>query len=146
MAGKITNRYARHEYEISEPTEAGLVLVGDEIKAVRASRVNLKGSYVKIFYNEGKAEAFLVGAHFHTISADPYRTRKLLLHKNEIDRLMGKINEKGLTVVPLSLYIKNGKAKLEIALGKGKKLYDKRATIRERELNIRARRILGNQK
>lgn len=146
MSTKITNRYARFEYEITEPLEAGLALVGDEIKAVRASRVNLKGSYVKIFYENGKAEAYLVGAHFHTTTVDPYRTKKLLMHRTEIDRLIGKTQEKGLTIIPLSLYITHGKAKLEIALGRGKKLFDKRATIRERELNIKTKRILNNQK
>lgn len=146
MSTKITNRYASHEYTILETLETGLVLVGDEIKAIRASRVNLKGSYVKIFYENGKPEAYLVGSHFHTTAVDPYRTRKLLLHRNEIDRLMGKTQEKGLTLVPLSLYITRGHAKLEIGLGRGKKLYDKRATIRERELNIKTKRILESQK
>lgn len=146
MSTKITNRYARFEYEISEPLETGLVLVGDEIKAIRASRVNLKGSYVKILYEKDKAEAYLVGSHFNTAAVDPYRTRKLLMHRKQIDHLIGKTQQKGLTIVPLSLYITRGKAKLEIALGRGKKLFDKRATIRERELNIKTKRILENQK
>ena len=140
MAGKIQNKYARFEYEILETFEGGLALVGDEIKAVRANRVNLKGSYAKLFYNKNsRPELFLVGAHFHSDTVDPYRTRKLLLKRDEIKRLLGKIQEKNLTVVPLSMYIKRGKAKIEIALARGKKLHDKRETIKKRDLERQVR-------
>lgn len=131
----ITNKQARFDYDILDEFEAGLVLVSDEIKAIRSGRVNLKGSYGKIFYSkENKPEVFLVGAHFHSEHIDPYRTRKLLLKKKQISTLIGKITEKKLTLVPLKIYIKNGHAKLEIAVGKGKKIYDKRDVIKNRDL------------
>lgn len=143
----ITNRYARFEYEILEKFEAGISLKGDEIKSIRANRVNLKGAYVKIFYNtNSKPEAFLVGSHFHTETQDPYRTRKLLLHKKEITFILGKITEKNLTVVPLAMYLKKGHAKIEIALARGKKLHDKRETIKTRDLERQARQVLKTAK
>jgi len=135
MRHKIQNKYARFQYKITESFEAGIALKGDEIKAVRAGRVNLRGAYAKIFYSKAqKPEVFLVGAHFHSKTLDPYRTKKLLLHKKEIDRFIGKTKEKNLTLVPLSLYLKKGRAKVEIALGKGKKLHDKREAIKQRDL------------
>ena len=130
------NRRARHDYTIEEAYEAGLVLTGGEVKSLREGRANLKDSYGRI----DKGEAFLLNAHIstygpaHYFNTDPTRTRKLLLHKKEIMRLMGKVREQGLTLVPLRLYFKNGCAKVELALAKGKKLYDKRAAIREREV------------
>ena len=145
MKHTIQNKEAKFNYEILDEFEAGLILKGDEIKSIRANRVNLKGSYVKLFYTKkGQPEVFLVGSRFYSQTLDPYRTRKLLLHQNEIKTLIGKTAEKGLTIVPLSIYIKNGKAKIKIALGRGKKLYDKRASIREKELNIKQKRILDN--
>jgi len=134
MAGKILNRYARFEYEILETYEGGIVLVGDEIKAIRSGRANLKGSYGRLFYSHGRPEIFLVGAHFHSDTIDPYRTRKLLFRKDEIKRFIGKLQEKNLTLVPLAIYMKKGKAKVELGLGRGKKKYDKREAIKKRDL------------
>jgi len=130
-----TNRKARHEYDILETLEAGLVLRGTEVKSLRESQVNFKDSYVTI-QNE---EAWLVGCHIspyhHGTSSnhDPERRRKLLLHRRELERLLGKSAERGLTIVPLRLYFRHGRAKLEIGLARGRKLHDKRAVIRERE-------------
>jgi SsrA-binding protein len=130
-----TNRRARHEYEILETLEAGLVLRGTEVKALRAGQVNFKDSYATV---RGR-EAWLLGCHISPYSHgtdanhDPERERKLLLHGREITRLTGKVAERGLTVVPLKVYFKNGRAKVELGLARGKKLHDKRATLRERE-------------
>lgn len=139
MAVRIQNKYARFEYEILDKFEGGMVLIGDEIKAIRSGRVNLKGSYGRLFYNNSKPEIFLVGAHFHTDTLDPYRTRKLLFKKVEIKKFIGKLQEKNLTLVPLSIYMKRGKAKVEIALARGKKKYDKREIIKKRDLEREAR-------
>lgn len=137
----ITNKQAYFDYFIEENIEAGIALVGDEVKAVRANRVNLKGSYAKIFFtSKNSPEVLLVGSHFNTISVDPYRTRKLLLKKIEIARLVGKVNEKGLTLLPLKMYFKKGLVKVLLGLGKGKKKYDKREAIRKREALMRVRR------
>ena len=130
-----TNRRARHEYEILETLEAGLVLRGTEVKSLRTGQVNFKDSYATV----RNGEAWLLGCHISPYSHgtdanhDPERDRKLLLHGREIARLAGKVAEKGLTVVPLKLYFKQGRAKLEIGLARGKKLHDKRAALRERE-------------
>ena len=130
-----TNRKARHDYEILETYEAGLVLRGTEVKSLREGQVNFKDSYAAINGNE----AWLIGCHIapyhHGTDAnhDPDRSRKLLLHRREIARLLGKTAERGLTLVPLRLYFKEGRAKLEIGLARGKKVYDKRASIRERD-------------
>ena len=130
-----TNRRARHEYEILETFEAGLVLRGTEVKSLRTGQVNFKDSYATV----RNGEMWLLGCHVSPYSHgtdanhDPERDRKLLLHAREITRLLGKIAERGLTVVPLKLYFKGGRAKLEIGLARGKKLHDKRATLRERE-------------
>lgn len=130
------NRRARFDYHIEESYEAGIVLTGGEIKSLRDGRANLKDSYGRI----DKGEAFLLNAHISDykpasyLNVDPTRTRKLLMHKKEIMRLMGKVQEKGLTLIPLRLYFKNGRAKVELAVARGKKLYDKRETTREREV------------
>ena len=130
-----TNRRARHEYEILETFEAGLVLRGTEVKSLRTGQVNFKDSYATV----RNGEMWLLGCHLSPYSHgtdanhDPERDRKLLLHAREITRLVGKIAERGLTVVPLKLYFKNGRAKLEIGLARGKKLHDKRATLRDRD-------------
>ena len=130
-----TNRKARHDYEILETYEAGLVLRGTEVKSLREGQVNFKDSYAAINGNE----AWLIGCHIapyhHGTDAnhDADRSRKLLLHRREIARLLGKTAERGLTLVPLRLYFKEGRAKVELGLARGKKLHDKRATIRERE-------------
>ena len=131
----VTNRKAYHNYHIGESVEAGIVLTGTEIKSIRAGRVSLGDAYVK---PEG-GELWLLNAHIARYEAgsymshEPTRSRKLLLHRKEIDSLAGKIQEKGLTLVPLKLYIKDSIAKLEIALAKGKKLYDKREAIARRQ-------------
>ena len=130
-----TNRRARHEYEILETFEAGLVLRGTEVKSLRTGQVNFKDSYATV----RGGEAWLLGCHISPYSHgtdanhDPERDRKLLLHGREIRRLVGKIAERGLTVVPLKMYFKSGRAKIEIGLARGKKLHDKRATLRDRQ-------------
>jgi SsrA-binding protein len=130
-----TNRKAFHNFTILETYEAGLALRGTEVKSLRASQVNFKDCYASI--DDG--EAWLIGCHIspyhHGSDAnhDPERRRKLLLHRREIGRLLGKVAERGLTLVPLRLYFKNGRAKVELGLARGKKLHDKRAAIRERD-------------
>src|SRR3989475_11224719 len=130
-----TNRRARHEYEILETLEAGLVLRGTEVKSLRDGQVNFKDSYATV----RNGEAWLRGCHISPYSHgtdanhEPERDRKLLLHKRELSRLSGKISERGLTLVPLRLYFKAGRAKVELGLARGKKLHDKRSALRERE-------------
>ncbi|HUW94671.1 MAG TPA: SsrA-binding protein SmpB [Anaerolineae bacterium] len=131
----VSNRRARREYFIEETYEAGLVLKGSEIKSIRAGRANLQDSYVTI--RDG--EAWLVNTHVSPYKQasienhEPKRDRKLLLNRREIDRLVGKVQAKGYTMIPLRLYLKNNRAKVEIALAKGKKLYDKRANLAKRQ-------------
>ncbi|SRR6266545_2042106 len=131
-----TNRRVRHEYEILETVEAGLVLRGTEVKSLRAGLVNFKDSYASVRNGEG----WLLGCHISPYSHgtdanhEPERDRKLLLHKRELSRLSGKISERGLTLVPLRLYFKAGRAKVELGLARGKKLHDKRSALREREV------------
>jgi SsrA-binding protein len=128
------NRRAFHEYHIDDRVEAGLALVGSEVKSLRDGRVNLKDAYAR-FVGE---ELFLIGVHISPYGPasqfghDPERHRKLLLHRREIDKLRGKIKERGLTLIPLRLYWVRGRAKAELGLGRGKKLHDKREAIRER--------------
>lgn len=130
-----SNRRAHHNFDILETHEAGLVLLGTEVKSLRDSRADLKESYARIEGNE----AWLVGLHIspyaqgNRANHDPLRPRKLLLHRGEINRLLGKIMEKGLTLVPLRLYFKQGRAKVELGLARGRKTLDKRHAIRERE-------------
>lgn len=131
-----TNRQARHDYFIEETFEAGLALTGTEIKSIRAGRLNLREAYARI---DGD-EAWLVGMHISPYDQagayfqhDPLRPRKLLLHRREIAYLRAQLGQKGLTLVPLRLYLKRGKAKLEIGLAKGKKLYDKRDALAARD-------------
>ena len=131
-----TNRRARHEYSILETFEAGVVLRGTEVKSLRAGLVNFKDSYATV----RNGEVWWLGCHINPYSHgtdanhDPERDRKLLLHAKEISRLSGKVAERGLTLIPLKLYFKSGRAKLELGLGRGKKLHDKRSTLREREV------------
>ena len=131
-----TNRKARHEYLILETYEAGLVLQGSEIKSIRAGQISLAQAYVSI---DGK-EAWLLNAHIAPydqashFNHDPLRQRKLLLHRSEIRKMWENIRQKGTTIIPLRVYIKNGHAKIEIAVAKGKKLYDKRADIAKRDV------------
>jgi SsrA-binding protein len=135
-----SNKKAFHEYFVLEKFEAGIALTGTEVKSLREGRVNLKDSYV----NVDRGEAWLIGAHISPYSHgnrenhDPERKRKLLLHRREIDKLQGQIVEKGLTIVPLRLYFKGGKVKTEIAVVRGKKLYDKRETEKRRQLDREA--------
>jgi SsrA-binding protein len=130
-----TNRKARHDYEIVETIEAGVVLKGSEVKSLRAGLANLKDSYVQ--FKAG--EAWLVGCHISPYSFsrggghDPDRDRKLLLHRREIDRVSARVNERGLSLIPLRIYFKDGIAKLELGLGRGRARYDKRRAIREKE-------------
>lgn len=130
------NKKAGHEYHIEQRLEGGLSLQGWEVKGMRAGRVQLKESYVKIL----RGEAFLIGAHISPLSSasthvnpDPTRTRKLLLKRAELNRLIGQTERAGYTLVPIALYWKRGRAKLEIGLAKGKKLHDKRASERDRD-------------
>jgi SsrA-binding protein len=129
------NRRARHEFLIEETVEAGVALMGSEVKALREGKANLKDSYGRI----ENGEVWLWNAHISPYGPasqfghEPTRTRKLLLHRGEIERLNGKVKERGLTLVPLRLYFKNGRAKVELALARGKKMHDKREAIRDRE-------------
>jgi len=139
------NRQARFNYFISGTFEAGVVLLGTEVKSIREGKANLKDAYVRF----SNGEAYLVGMHIshysHTanISADdPTRTRKLLLHKDEIEKLLGRMSQKGFTCVPLSLYFKRGIVKLEIGIAKGKKQHDKRDTIKKKEHDRELRQAL----
>jgi SsrA-binding protein len=136
------NRSARHEYHIIETFEAGLVLTGSEVKSIRSKQIQLKDSYVSFKGHE----AYLQNAHISEYKASSYnnhqpeRLRKLLLNKNELDRIYGSLREKGLTCVPLKVYFKKGKIKVEIALVKGKKLHDKREAIKKRDVDNQLRR------
>ena len=131
-----TNRKAYHNYHIGDSIEAGIVLTGSEIKSIRAGRVSLGDAYVR----PERGELWLLNAHIARyeassyLSHEPTRPRKLLLHRKEINSLTSKVSEKGLTLVPIRLYIKNSIAKVEVALAKGKKLYDKRESIGRREV------------
>lgn len=142
------NRQARFLYEILETFEAGIVLTGTEVKSIRAGKVNLRDSFAQL----RGGEAFLLNAHISPHSSagqafnhDPRRTRKLLLHRQEINRLIGKVEQKGLTLVPLKMHLKNGRVKVELALGKGKKLHDKRETIKARQDKREMERALKQQ-
>jgi SsrA-binding protein len=137
MAIKIvaSNKKAYHEYFIDEVYEAGLALMGPEVKSLRTGKVNLKESYCRI----SRGEVFVSNMHISPYefgnreNPDPLRMRKLLLHRHEIGRLIRKVDEKGLTLVPTKLYFKNGKAKLEVGVAKGKRLYDKRESLKRKE-------------
>ena len=144
----VENRKAFHDYFIEERFEAGLALEGWEVKAIRAGRAHLKEAYVVV---KG-GEIVLVGAHITPLTqasthvrADPTRTRKLLLHREEIDRLVGRGERAGYTLAPLDLHYRNGRIKLEVGLAKGKKQHDKRDAIREREWTREQQRILRNR-
>jgi SsrA-binding protein len=139
-----TNRKAYHEYQFHDTYEAGLVLVGSEIKSIRAGRASLQEGFV-LFEN---GEAWLSNVHIAQYEPasrqnhDPKRRRKLLLHRREIERLQSRVQEKGYTVVPIRLYLKDGRAKVEIALARGKKLYDKREAIAKRDSKRQVERAL----
>jgi SsrA-binding protein len=144
------NRRAFHDYTITERFEAGLALTGSEVKSLRENRAHLKDAYARFFGDE----LFLVGSHISPYGPasqfghDPTRARKLLLHRRELERLRGKVQERGLTLVPIRLYWSRGRAKAELALGKGKKLHDKRAAIRERmeRREIDRARVVGHRR
>ncbi|NLE77956.1 MAG: SsrA-binding protein SmpB [Chloroflexi bacterium] len=130
-----TNRKAFHDYTVEDTFEAGIALVGSEIKSVREGRVNLRDGFAGF----SNGELWLQNCHISTYDPasrdnhDPTRRRKLLMHRRELNRLAGRVQEKGLTIVPLRMYLKRGRAKVEIALVRGKKLYDKRETIAKRD-------------
>ncbi len=130
------NKKAFHNYFVEETYQAGISLWGSEVKSLREGKVNLGDSYGDI----KRGEVFLVDAHIspylqaNRMNHDPLRTRKLLLHKREIRRLIGKVDQRGYTLIPLKLYFVNGKVKVDLGLAKGKKLYDKRETLKEREM------------
>jgi SsrA-binding protein len=129
------NKKARHDYFVEQTFEAGIVLTGTEVKSIRQGKVNLKDSYATVV----DGEVFLHGMHIspyeqgNIFNRDPERDRKLLLHRYEINRLIGYLQQKGLSLIPLRLYIRDGKVKIELALARGKKLYDKRRDIAERD-------------
>jgi SsrA-binding protein len=142
------NRKARHDYFIEDRYEAGIALEGWEVKSLRAGRGQLKESYVYV----RNGEAFLFGAHFSPLVSasthvhpDPTRTRKLLLHRHQLDHLVGSVERRGYTLVPLQLYWKAGRAKLEIGLAKGKKQHDKRATDKDRDWQRDKARLLKSR-
>jgi len=144
-----TNRKARHDYFIDETYETGIVLTGTEIKSVRDGRVNLRDSYAQV----KNGELWLIDTHIAPYkqagrsSHEPKRPRKLLMHRREIDRLQGKVQEKGYTIIPLRLYFRNDKwVKVEIALARGKRLYDKRRAIRERDAQRETERALADRR
>ena len=140
------NRKARHDYLITDTFEAGLVLTGTEIKSVRAGKVNLSGAYARV----DKGEAWLLDAHIAPYEAgnrynhEPKRVRKLLLHRTEIDQLVGRAAARGLTIVPLRLYISRGRAKVELGLARGKQLHDRRRDIAERDSRREMERELAD--
>jgi SsrA-binding protein len=142
------NRRARHEFLIEETVEAGIALMGSEVKALREGKANLKDSFGRI----ENGEAWLWNAHISPYGPasqfghEPTRTRKLLLHRGEIERLHGKVKERGLALVPLRLYFKNGRAKVELALARGKKQHDKREAIRDREQRREIDRALSDRR
>lgn len=129
------NRRARHDFEVLETYEAGIVLTGPEIKSIRARRVNLQGAYARIRDGEVWLEDMHISPYQQAgyTPQEPKRSRKLLLHKKEIAHLTGLVSQKGLTLIPLSLYLRDGKAKIELGVARGLRKYDKREKIRERE-------------
>lgn len=139
-----TNRKAFHDYFVEETYEAGIALTGTEIKSVRAGAVNLRDAYAQV----RNGELWLENVHISPYEAgnrfnvDPYRTRKLLMHRKEINRLMGRAQEKGLTIVPLRMYLKKNRAKVEVALVKGKRQYDKRESISKRDASREMERAI----
>jgi SsrA-binding protein len=142
------NRHAAHDYHLLERFEAGLALTGTEVKSAKDGRVQLKDSFAEVAGNE----AWLLNAHIGQYSHgnrenhEPTRRRKLLLHRAEIDKLLGKTREKGLTLVPTKMYLKNGRIKLELAVAKGKKLHDKRESERTREMEAEARAAMNRKR
>lgn len=136
------NKKAYHDYFIEEKIEAGIVLHGTEVKSLRLGKCSIKESFIRI----EKGEVWIYGCHIspyemgNIFNKDPLRPKKLLLHKNQIDKLFGQIKEKGYTLVPLQVYFSQGRAKIEIGLARGKKLYDKRADIAKKDMKREAER------
>jgi SsrA-binding protein len=144
------NKKARHDYYIDATYEAGMVLSGPEVKSLRAGKVNLKDGYAQI---DSRGEVMLYNVHisFYTFAThnpnEPLRVRKLLLNRREIKKLIGKLKEKGLALIPLKIYFKeNGKAKVELGLARGKKLYDKRASLKEQQGNREIERAMSRNR
>lgn len=142
------NRKARHDYFIDETYEAGIALVGTEVKSIRAGKVSLRDSYAdvqngEIYMQNMHISPYDKGGHYNH---DPKRPRKLLMHKREINRLFGQTTQKGYTLIPLRLYFKSGKVKVELALARGKKLYDKRQDIAQRDAQREIDRALSNKR
>jgi len=141
------NRKARYDYHIDDTVEAGLVLVGTEVKSLRAGRATLVDGFAEIHHGE----AFLHGVHIPEYTQgtwtnhEPRRVRKMLLHRQEINRLESKVNERGQTLIPLSIYFKDGRAKVELALARGKKTYDKRHALAEKQANREKQQALGRR-
>ena len=139
------NRKARHDYNIVEAMEAGIELVGTEVKSLRAGKVNLKDSFVRV---TKKGELVVMNMHIGPYdfgnynNHDPLRTRRLLMHRREIDRLFGKVKEKGYSLIPLKLYFKRGFVKMELALCTGKKIYDKRRDMADKDAKREMQRVL----
>ena len=142
------NRKAKHDYEILEKVEAGIALLGTEVKSVREGRIQLKDSYVEVV----DGEAYLVGVHIspythgNRANHDPERRRKLLLKRREIERIMGRTTIQGQTCIPLAVYLKGNRIKVEIALAKGKKLYDKRQAEKAKLMDKEAREAIGRSR
>lgn len=140
----VTNRQARYNYQILESLEAGIELKGTEVKSLREAKASLKDSFARV--DDG--ELFLYNCHIspyefgNIANVEPTRRRKLLVHKNQLARLAGRVSQKGMTIIPLKIYFKRGLAKVELALAKGKLLYDKRETIRKRESDRELKRTL----
>lgn len=140
------NPTAYHNYDITDKIEAGIVLSGTEIKSIRNGKVNIKDTYVNI----KNGEAFVYGMHIspyefgNRFNLDPLRTRKLLLNRREIDKLYGMVQQKSVSLVPISMYFKGNKVKLEIGIGKGKKLYDKREDLAKKDAEMKIKRALKN--
>ena len=140
------NPTAYHNYDITDKIEAGIVLSGTEIKSIRNGKINIKDTYVNI----KNGEAFLYGMHIspyefgNRFNLDPLRTRKLLLNRREIDKLYGMIQQKSVSLVPISIYFKGNKVKMEIGIGKGKKLYDKREDLAKKDAEMKIKRALKN--
>ena len=142
------NRSAGHNYQLLERYEAGVALTGTEVKAAKDGKIQLKDSFAEVAGNE----AWLMNAHISQYSHgnrenhEPTRRRKLLLHRREIDKLLGTTREKGLTLIPTKMYLKNGRIKVEFAVAKGKKLHDKRESERTREMEAEARNAIGRRR
>jgi SsrA-binding protein len=148
----VYNKHATFDYEILEKYEAGLALLGHEVKSVKAGQISLKGAFVTV-KSAPQPELFLINANITKykqagplLHHDPLRSRKLLMHKREIDSLIGKLQQKGLTLVPLRVYTKANRVKLEFGVGRGKKQYDKRESIKKRDSDREIRRILKTKR